>query len=263
AEPEGSFPDPGNPGCPAADSDGDGLFDYEDVCWDVSSGAFPDPNYPGCPAADSDGDGWFDYEDECWDESSGQFPDPDHPGCPIGDFDGDGWPDNEDQCLDEPEGSFPDPDNPGCPAVDSDGDGWFDYEDECVDVPSGGSPDPDNPGCPAPKNSSILVLVYWDLNEDGNHDSGEHPLSAVAQLRRDSCSGKLLDTESTFLGGAKFSDLAEGVYCVSVIDDSVVIGGSCDPEPVVYNYKVYYLPEDDDLEDLTWGFPYRCRDTID
>jgi hypothetical protein len=108
-------------------------------------------------------------------------------------------------------------------------------------------------------NSSILALVYWDLNEDGTHDAGAHPLPATAQLRVGSCSSDVVDSISTFLGGAKFNDLAAGTYCVSVINESVVIGGNCVPEPVTLNVKVYTLFSNHDLEDLDLGFPYRCR----
>lgn len=109
------------------------------------------------------------------------------------------------------------------------------------------------------RNSSILVIVYWDTNENGRLDPGEAPLPARAELLADSCSGPVIDSTSTFLGGAKFSNLAAGGYCVRIIDDSVEIGGTCIPVPVARGQKVYSIFTNQDLEDLDEGFPYKCQ----
>jgi outer membrane protein OmpA-like peptidoglycan-associated protein len=51
-------------GCPAVDTDGDGIPDYLDKCPTVKGLA----KYDGCPAPDRDGDGIPDDEDKCPDQ---------------------------------------------------------------------------------------------------------------------------------------------------------------------------------------------------
>jgi len=82
------------------DTDGDGVFDYEDECPGTPAGA--SVNVRGC-ALDSDNDGVIDYRDEC-------------PGTPA------------EAVVDDK----------GCP-LDSDGDGVYDYEDKCMNTPKGAS----------------------------------------------------------------------------------------------------------------------------
>ncbi|MFO0645982.1 MAG: OmpA family protein [Polyangiales bacterium] len=133
-----------------ADTDGDGVFDPEDVCPTVPMGANPDPSRRGCPLTDTDGDGVFDGEDQCVNEPMGPTPDPAHRGCPLRDRDGDGVMDADDVCPDQPQGATPDPTRRGCPAGDRDNDLILDHEDQCPDVTRMPFPDPARIGCPLP-----------------------------------------------------------------------------------------------------------------
>lgn len=93
-----------NFGCPP-DTDGDGVYDYEDKCITEKG---PRANL-GCPWGDKDGDGVFDDQDLC----------PNVPGirklkgCPPGDRDKDTVADHEDLCPD----TYGPKDNRGCPEV--------------------------------------------------------------------------------------------------------------------------------------------------
>ncbi len=132
------------------DTDGDGVFDPEDVCPAVPMGPTPDPSRRGCPLTDTDGDGVFDGEDQCVTEPMGPTPDPARRGCPLRDRDGDGVMDPEDVCPDQPQGATPDPTRRGCPAGDRDNDLILDHEDQCPDVTRMPFPDPARIGCPLP-----------------------------------------------------------------------------------------------------------------
>lgn len=81
------------------DSDGDGVYDYMDMCPDTPSGV--DVDSSGCPR-DSDGDGVYDYMDRCPDTPSGVRVD--SSGCPP-DTDGDGVYDYMDKCPGTPIGA--------------------------------------------------------------------------------------------------------------------------------------------------------------
>jgi hypothetical protein len=73
-----------------------------------------------------------------------------------------------------------------------------------------------------------------------------------------SCSGTVIGSPIAFLG-YKFDDLAAGVYCVKVINNSVEDVGECAVVPRHdRNEKVYSLEANEDLEDLDQGFPYVC-----
>jgi hypothetical protein len=110
------------------------------------------------------------------------------------------------------------------------------------------------------RNSSILVIVYWDRDNDGRYDSGEAPLSAVLELYAgSSCSGTVIATPAAFLG-YKFVDLPAGTYCVKVINNSVEDVGTCTLIPRNNrNEKVYSLFANQDREDIGEGFPYVCQ----
>jgi len=99
------------PQCIDPDTDGDGVFDFEDRCDNVvgtrdndgcpvdTGGTCADTNVctPTPEAMDSDGDGIIDERDRC-PTVAGL---PSNNGCPVpveGDADGDGVPDNVDQC---------------------------------------------------------------------------------------------------------------------------------------------------------------------
>lgn len=123
-------------GCP--DSDGDGITDQEDAC----------PNRAGliamngCP--DSDGDGIADPKDGCPNKAGTAA----MGGCP--DSDGDGIADPDDNCPDE---AGPVQNN-GCPYNDADGDGVLDKDDACPNL-AGVS---ENNGCPKLPQEVIATL---------------------------------------------------------------------------------------------------------
>jgi outer membrane protein OmpA-like peptidoglycan-associated protein len=110
------------------DSDGDGVWDRDDLCPDTPFGAIVAAD--GCPQ-DSDGDGVFDGLDDCPDTPPGA--DVDAAGCPR-DRDSDGVLDGLDACPDTPPGVVVD--SAGCP-LDSDGDGVYNGLDTCPDTPAG------------------------------------------------------------------------------------------------------------------------------
>lgn len=125
-------------GCP--DSDGDGVKDSNDLCPDT----FGLEEFNGCP--DSDGDGVKNSDDLCVGTPSGVEVDVD--GCPV-DSDDDGVADYLDNCTDTP-GEGED----GCPLKDLDGDGVFDRNDDCESV-YGSKSD----GCPTFRDSFVNFLV--------------------------------------------------------------------------------------------------------
>ncbi|WP_345974276.1 OmpA family protein [Sulfurimonas sp. HSL3-7] len=89
------------------DSDGDGVFDSQDVCPKTPQGVTV--NSKGCPL-DSDGDGVYDYKDQCPGTPTGV--EVNSGGCPF-DSDTDGVSDYADQCPDTPPSFKVDPH--GCP----------------------------------------------------------------------------------------------------------------------------------------------------
>jgi hypothetical protein len=85
------------------DDDLDGTPDHLDRCPQAPTGAYEDPDRSGCPAADSDGDGVVDPLDACDSETMWPHPDRDDAdryGCPLADGDEDGVPDRIDMCPD-------------------------------------------------------------------------------------------------------------------------------------------------------------------
>jgi outer membrane protein OmpA-like peptidoglycan-associated protein len=91
-------------GCPP-DTDGDGVFDYEDECVTVPGPA----KNKGCPWGDRDGDGITDDIDRCPDVPGTKQ----YYGCPPPDRDKDGVIDPQDRCPDTP-GVI---ENQGCPEI--------------------------------------------------------------------------------------------------------------------------------------------------
>ena len=140
-------------GCP--DSDGDGIADKDDKCPDTAGLE----EFDGC--ADSDGDGIADPNDDCPNEAGSEALD----GCP--DSDGDGIADKDDDCPDE---AGPKANN-GCPYPDTDGDGVLDKDDMCPDVAGTKS----NNGCP-----EVTEEIQKELNEYAktiNFDTGKTTIS--------------------------------------------------------------------------------------
>jgi len=98
-----------------ADTDGDGVPDYRDLCPLVAEDLDGFEDHDGCPEADNDADGVPDALDAA--PLSGEdfdgFEDDD--GVPDLDNDGDGIVDERDMCPDEPEDLDGDEDEDGCP----------------------------------------------------------------------------------------------------------------------------------------------------
>jgi outer membrane protein OmpA-like peptidoglycan-associated protein len=82
-------------GCPI-DSDGDGVYDYLDLCPGTPAAAIGMVDQNGCPL-DTDKDGVYDYMDECPETPAVARNFVDSVGCFL-DTDGDGVYDYEDQC---------------------------------------------------------------------------------------------------------------------------------------------------------------------
>lgn len=160
---------------PAADSDGDGVLDGQDLCPQIPAGDNPDPARPGCPLVDRDEDGVSDREDICPDTHQGDNPDPERPGCPEADSDGDGVHDSTDECPSTPQGEHPDPDRPGCPEADTDSDTFVDSEDQCPEVHVGPHPDPERQGCPLPDRDNDMVPDATDACPDRPGAPNEDP----------------------------------------------------------------------------------------
>ncbi|MGB1014724.1 MAG: OmpA family protein, partial [Nannocystaceae bacterium] len=161
------------------DSDGDGLFDYEDACpfEQENFNAYEDED--GCPEYDRDGDGFFDNRDACPDVP-GIAPD----GCPEKDRDGDGFLDSHDACPDVP-GVEPD----GCPIPDTDNDGILDPDDNCVTEPETVNGFEDGDGCPDEVPAKVIEFtgvikgIYFDFNRSTIKDRSTPVLDrAVAVL---------------------------------------------------------------------------------
>lgn len=133
-------------GCPIQDSDNDGVGNNNDQCPNTS------PNTPvnedGCPK-DSDNDGVTDVNDLC--SGTDTTVSVDNTGCPV-DTDGDGITDKTNDGLQNdvcPQtgstgmGVIQTGEDKGCPIQDSDNDGVTDRVDQCSSTPGSGSD-----GCP-------------------------------------------------------------------------------------------------------------------
>jgi outer membrane protein OmpA-like peptidoglycan-associated protein len=158
-----------NLGCPVKDRDGDGVPDDQDRCPDTPG---PKENQ-GCPWPDRDGDGISDREDRCPDTPGPK----ENQGCPWPDRDGDGVPDKDDQCPDTPGPK----ENQGCPWPDRDGDGIPDKDDKCPDTPG----PQENQGCPWPDRDGDGVPDKDDKcpDEPGPKDNEGCPLAVKKQKK--------------------------------------------------------------------------------
>jgi outer membrane protein OmpA-like peptidoglycan-associated protein len=161
------------------DSDGDGVYDKNDICPDVYGLAV----FNGCP--DSDNDGVIDSKDHCPNVAGlstlNGCPDSDEDGitdnldaCPnvkgtkinkgCPDSDDDGVIDSKDNC---PQVAGPLANN-GCPWPDTDKDGVLDKDDNCINEAGPAS----NNGCPqitkeeVEKLEDLFKTVYFDTGKD-------------------------------------------------------------------------------------------------
>lgn len=159
-----------NLGCPWGDRDQDGILDKDDRCPDTPG---PKENQ-GCPWPDTDGDGVLDKDDRC-----PRTPGPaSNEGCPWNDTDKDGVIDPKDRCP-----RVPGPiENQGCPWPDTDGDGVTDNIDKCPNDPG----PKENQGCPLAikrqKRIEILKKIFFDFNKDTIKPASYPVLDAVANI---------------------------------------------------------------------------------
>lgn len=104
------------------DTDGDGIPDKDDACYDMQGARTNDPKTNGC--ADRDGDGILDPLDTCPTAPGPASTDPQLNGCPPRpagppppDADGDGVPDKVDACPNASGKPHKDPAKNGCPKL--------------------------------------------------------------------------------------------------------------------------------------------------
>lgn len=104
------------------DTDGDGIPDKDDACYDMQGARTNDPKTNGC--ADRDGDGILDPLDTCPTAAGPRSDDPKLNGCPAApppppppDADGDGVPDKVDACPTASGKPHKDPAKNGCPKL--------------------------------------------------------------------------------------------------------------------------------------------------
>jgi OmpA-OmpF porin, OOP family len=119
--PEAAKPPPPTPP-ELLDTDGDGIPDKDDACYDMQGQRTNDPKTNGC--ADRDGDGILDPLDTCPTAPGPANVDPKLNGCPPApagppppDADGDGIPDKADACPNASGKPHKDPSKNGCPKI--------------------------------------------------------------------------------------------------------------------------------------------------
>jgi len=137
-------------GCPEVDNDGDGLADEEDECADLAEDRDGFEDEDGCPDTDDDEDGVEDRWDSCPQTAEDMDGDRDDDGCPENDADSDGIDDDFDICplrAEDPDGLG---DADGCPERDFDMDRIPDERDECPEDPEDRDRFEDRDGCPEP-----------------------------------------------------------------------------------------------------------------
>jgi hypothetical protein len=148
-------------GCPAPDTDGDGVPDPVDACPAVKGVESDDPKKNGCPAEaqDRDKDGIPDDSDRCPDQPEDKDGNEDFDGCPDLDDDGDGIPDKDDACPREKGEPSTDPTRNGCPSPDRDGDSYDNEIDKCPDQAEVFNGVQDDDGCPDDGGKPLVVVV--------------------------------------------------------------------------------------------------------
>ncbi|MFH1131945.1 MAG: OmpA family protein [Pseudomonadota bacterium] len=145
------------------DTDGDGVFDYNDRCPNRPEDKDGYQDRDGCPDPDNDGDLIPDIRDKCPDEAEDKDGFKDEDGCPEPDNDGDGIPDLRDACPFQPENINGIKDKDGCPDIpDEDEDGIADKQDKCPKDPEDKDGFQDEDGCPDPDNDGDGVPDSFD-----------------------------------------------------------------------------------------------------
>jgi outer membrane protein OmpA-like peptidoglycan-associated protein len=166
------------------DSDGDGLFDADDVCPRRAEDRDEFEDLDGCPDPDNDKDGIWDRKDECVMEPEDTDGFEDEDGCPDADNDRDGVLDADDECGNDPEDKDEFEDEDGCPDADNDKDRVLDADDECPVTPG----HVEAKGCPksvrldiASGRINILDRVEFATNKDVILADSESILQEVEQ----------------------------------------------------------------------------------
>lgn len=129
------------------------------------------------------------------------------------------------------------------------------------------TPTPTNTPTPTPtptntpvRNSSITLIVYWDRDDNGRRGASDFIISAAVTLYQgDSCTGPVYDDDPAAFLGYKFTDLAAGDYCVLVDFDNNSGEVDCFLFARDGNKKSYQIAQNEDFEDLVFGFPYVCQ----
>lgn len=126
------------------DADGDGVFNFCDLCLATMAGDPVDAN--GCSTADEDGDGILNDFDDCLGTPACATLTINGVGCPP-DADGDGQTDCIDGCPADPLKLVPGVCGCGTADTDTDGDGVADCVDACPGIAAPPTGCPPRPGC--------------------------------------------------------------------------------------------------------------------
>jgi outer membrane protein OmpA-like peptidoglycan-associated protein len=142
------------------DTDGDGIYDQNDLCPDRAEDRDGFEDDDGCPDVDNDHDLIPDVADKCPNEPEDRDTFEDEDGCPDPDNDKDGVPDIEDACPFAPGPK----EFKGCTAdtYDSDNDGVKDAQDKCPTEAEDLDGFQDDDGCPDPDNDKDGVPDAYD-----------------------------------------------------------------------------------------------------
>ncbi len=184
------------------DSDGDGVWDRDDLCPKQAEDKDEFDDLDGCPDLDNDGDGIEDADDSCAGEAEDFDSFEDDDGCPEGDNDGDGIADANDSCPGDAEDADGFEDENGCPDPDNDQDGVPDGVDECALEKEDVDGFADEDGCPEPDNDGDGIAD--DI--DGCRDEAE---DADGFVDEDGCPDLDNDSDGVMDGDDKCPDEAE------------------------------------------------------
>ncbi len=155
------------------DTDGDGIPDDTDACYEEPEDidGFEDSN--GCPDFDNDGDDILDAADGCPDEKEDVDTYNDEDGCPDPDNDQDKILDTDDKCPLEKEDEDGFEDEDGCPELDNDKDGIPDDKDKCPLKAETYNGNKDEDGCPDGKQTVVITETEIRINEKVYFASGK------------------------------------------------------------------------------------------
>ena len=148
------------------DSDGDGIYNQNDLCPDEKEDIDGFEDEDGCPDLDNDKDGIPDKDDKCLNIAEDRDGFQDLDGCPDPDNDMDGILDINDRCPDEAEDFDNFQDEDGCPDLDNDNDGIPDLKDKCPDEAETINNFQDEDGCPDVAPDQEMIYQFNLRGED-------------------------------------------------------------------------------------------------